>query len=370
MRELRDEDVIALTNKQRNPRPRLLIPATAYRIVAHRWIWQHWLARSELHLIAGAAGVGKTTLALKFAAIVSTGGTWPDGTMCQPDGVVIWTGEDQIEATMLPRLRAAGADLRRVHFIGKAVDPQTGEVRPFDPASDLPQLMRALADAESVGLVVFDPITAAISADSNKNGEVRRALVPIVNLAATYGAAVLGVSHFAKASENRNAADRVLGSVAFVAGPRLVMCAIRPDDEAKPRRLVRIKSNLGPDGGGFAYSLTLCLLPDEHGGESMPAQFVDFGEALDGTARKLMAVEQPERREPVRDAAREFLLRLLAGGARPVDEIKAEIKAAGVCSWRTLETVKAELHIVSSKEAGTFDGRWTWSLPASRGEDR
>ncbi|MCZ8395885.1 AAA family ATPase [Achromobacter ruhlandii] len=38
------------------------------------WLWPGWLARGKLIILAGAAGTGKTTLALGLAATVTTGG--------------------------------------------------------------------------------------------------------------------------------------------------------------------------------------------------------------------------------------------------------------------------------------------------------
>jgi putative DNA primase/helicase len=43
------------------------------------WLWEGWLARGKLHLLAGAPGTGKTSVALAFAAALSTAGRWPDG---------------------------------------------------------------------------------------------------------------------------------------------------------------------------------------------------------------------------------------------------------------------------------------------------
>ena len=39
-----------------------------------RWLWKDWLALGKLHILAGAPGEGKTTLATKIAATVTTGG--------------------------------------------------------------------------------------------------------------------------------------------------------------------------------------------------------------------------------------------------------------------------------------------------------
>src|SRR5271156_4221351 len=46
---------------------------------AIEWLWPGWLARGRLHILAGQPGAGKTTLALEFAAIISSAGAWPDG---------------------------------------------------------------------------------------------------------------------------------------------------------------------------------------------------------------------------------------------------------------------------------------------------
>jgi len=82
-----------------------------------RWLWPQWLALGKLHILAGAAGQGKTTINLAFAATVTTGGRWPDGTRCEPGNVLIWSGEDDPADTLLPRLLAMGADRRRVYFV-------------------------------------------------------------------------------------------------------------------------------------------------------------------------------------------------------------------------------------------------------------
>ena len=104
-----------------------------------RWLWQNWLALGKFHLLAGAPGQGKTTIAMSLAATVTIGGRWPDGTRCEAGNVLIWSGEDDPADTLLPRLLAAGADRARCFFIsGARVD---GEVQPFDPATDMARLL-------------------------------------------------------------------------------------------------------------------------------------------------------------------------------------------------------------------------------------
>src|SRR4051812_44819998 len=78
------------------------------------WLWRGYLACGKLHIIAGAPGAGKTTIALSFAAILTSGGRWPVGTRARPGNVLIWSGEDDAKDTLLPRLIAMGADTNRV----------------------------------------------------------------------------------------------------------------------------------------------------------------------------------------------------------------------------------------------------------------
>ena len=74
------------------------------------WLWQHWLACGKVHLLAGAPGQGKTTIALAMGATVSVGGRWPDGSRCAVGNVLMWSGEDDPGDTLAPRLKAMGGD--------------------------------------------------------------------------------------------------------------------------------------------------------------------------------------------------------------------------------------------------------------------
>lgn len=143
---------------------------------AVRWLWQGWLALGKVHVLAGAPGTGKTTLAMAIAAIFTTAGRWPDGTRCAEAGsVLVWSGEDDPADTLLPRLLAAGAARERCFFVGGTRDAD-GNVRPFDPATDLDDLGAAIEAIGDVRLLVIDPIVSAVTGDSHKNTEVRRAL--------------------------------------------------------------------------------------------------------------------------------------------------------------------------------------------------
>jgi MoxR-like ATPase len=102
-----------------------------------RWLWDAWLARGKLHILAGAPGQGKTTIALAFAATVTSGGRWPDGARSAAGNVLVWSGEDDPADTLLPRLMAAGADPKRVFFVTYPPEnPRSSECPRFRGRSD------------------------------------------------------------------------------------------------------------------------------------------------------------------------------------------------------------------------------------------
>jgi putative DNA primase/helicase len=326
-----------------------------------RWLWSDWLALGKLHILAGAPGQGKTTIALAMAATVTIGGRWPDGSRCEPGTVLIWSGEDDPADTLLPRLLAAGADRSRCYFVsGTRID---GEVQSFDPARDMAALEEQVQAIGGIKLVIVDPVVSAVAGDSHKNTEVRRALQPLVDLGSRMGAAVLGISHFSKGGAGSDPASRVVGSIAFTAVARVVLVAAKvkaEDGESNQDRriLARGKSNIGPDDGGFEYHIDQGQpLPGIH------ASYVTWGKSVAGTARELLnepdGQEQGGGDQGAVDAAASFIREVLASGITPSNTVKDEAKDAGV-SWASVRRAADKLNVRKRRGDG---GVWYWSIP-------
>ena len=134
------------------------------------------------------------------------------------------------------------------------------------------------------------------------------------------------------------------------------------DGTAGRRILARAKSNIGPDEGGFAYSLELVPMP---GNATIEASVAVWGERIDGTARDMLAVAEANEDDNSGNVtllreAQDFLLDFLTEGPKPAKEVQREANNAGH-KWPTIRRAKDALKIASAKNG--IDGTWKWSLP-------
>jgi putative DNA primase/helicase len=349
--------------KDDSGQPILLSPET-FEMETIQWLWKHWLAKGKFHILAGAPEAGKTTLGLSFAASISSGDYWPDGTRASAENVLIWTSEDDIADTIKPRLAQMNADLTRIKVVAKQRF-RDGLERPFNPATDMPSLTEAAKSIQGgVGFLMIDPIVAAIGTktDSHRNAETRCALQPVIDFAEATNCAVLGITHLTKGTAGKDPTERVTGSLAFGAVARIVMLAAKKqndDENAPPRIFTRAKSNIGPSGGGFGYDIVASPLYER---PDIIATRIAWHDQLEGTARELLdeaeAQEDKQTSLSKTELAGRFLKAALTKGERPQTEIEAEAKSEGISS-RTLS--RASVGLVQKRKDGKT-GAWFWSL--------
>ncbi len=88
------------------------------------WLWPGRIAAGSLTLIDGDPDLGKSLLTLDIAARLTTARPFPDGYVPpRPRAVVLVGCQDPVCNIVLPRLKAAGADLSLVRvFAGRARD--------------------------------------------------------------------------------------------------------------------------------------------------------------------------------------------------------------------------------------------------------
>jgi putative DNA primase/helicase len=325
------------------------------------WLWPGWLASGKLHVLAGPPGTGKTTVAAALAGTITSGGEWPDQSASPQGNVLIWSGEDEPADTLVPRLMAAGADLKAVFFVDKT--HEQGVERSFDPATDMQPLLAAVRAIGGIRLLIIDPIVSVVQGDSHKNAEVRRGLQPLVTLASEMGCAILGVTHFSKGTGGKDPVERISGSIAFGALARIVFVTAKlPDDEmgSGVRIFCRSKSNIGPDEGGFRYELRQVEL-DSH--PDIKASRVQWGDPVSGSARELLArAEETQTHAQIRgDMPQDvWLFDYLTHQAQSATQCMEEALAAGFTK-KQIRDARERLRVTSTKRG--YAGGWYWSLP-------
>jgi hypothetical protein len=208
-------------------------------------------------VLDGDPGLGKSLVTLDLAARISAGLPLPDGAASElpgAAGVVLVGVEDSLADTVVPRLKAAGADLSRIIALEGVPDIINGELR-----SRLPTLADLAALEEAIGkvgaaLLVIDPLTAFLpnGTDSHNDAQVRAALSPLSPLAERTGCAILLVRHLNK-TPGGSPLYRGGGSIAIIGVARsgMIAAADPNDPEGLRRAIAMSKSNLA----GLAPSL-------------------------------------------------------------------------------------------------------------------
>lgn len=309
------------------------------------WIWPNWLAAGKLHILAGHPGDGKSTITAWLAAILSTGGTLPDGARIESAGSLFLLGEDAVDDTLRPRLDLHEADVSRIAAIRAVTDGKRRGV--VNLASHLELLRDQLKTGRYRALVV-DPLTAFMPrTDRNAEGDVRDVLTPLADLADETGVAVLALAHVGKGSKDagRRVLQMILGATAFGAAARVVwMNAEIPDSEGR-RLLTVVKSNIGPKPKGLEWSREIDGPVIWHGESDR-----DIEDVMQGGGPAALTI------------AADFLSRTLANG--PISQASVELMAEreGI-KVRTLRRAKAAIGVLSERQGQGRTAPWYWRLP-------
>ncbi|MGH8502003.1 MAG: AAA family ATPase [Gammaproteobacteria bacterium] len=317
-----------------------------------RWLWPGRIARGKLTLTVGDPGLGKSFLTLDIAARVSTGAAWPDRRSNRQGSVILLSAEDDAGDTIRPRLDAMGADVSRIHVLDavRHIDHDAGEASERMPTlGDTAALAEAIVSAGDVRLVIVDPVSAYLGqVDSHKNADLRALLSPLAKLAATYGVAVVAVSHLNKSTSS--AIYRTMGSLAFTAAARAVWCVAKDKNDERRRLLIPVKNNIACDSGGLAYRIV--------GAE--PGRIEWEPEPISITADDALNSEPDEIRSEREDAIH-WLREVLADGPAKVKDLQQWARDAGH-TWATVRRAKTALNVQATK-AGFENSAWYWELP-------
>jgi putative DNA primase/helicase len=344
------------------------VVASSITMRAVEWLWPSRFALGKLAYIGGLPDKGKGLISCSIIACATANAPLPCGEGSMPQGNVVWlTAEDDIEDTIIPRLRAAGADCDRVHII-KMLREKNGKRRMFSLVTDLDALRGKIDEIGSVVLIIIDPLSAYIGTgkvNSHMTADVRGFLAPLVDLAAEKKVAVIGIMHFNKKSDVTNAMLRIADSLAYVAAARHVYF-VADDAEVESRRLfVKAKNNLSPDNKALSYFISAKMVgTDEKTGKEIWAPYIVWGtDHVKVTAAEAMQADAGgSGAASAKREAGEFLLDRLEAGPAKAEDVIEEAKQNGIAE-KTLRRAKRDLKIVSRKEKELSGGGWFWELP-------
>ena len=332
------------------------------------WLWRGVLPKSKLVLLAGKGGLGKSQVAVSIAATVSTGGMFPGGSKpCELGRVVILSAEDDAADTIVPRLKAAGADLDKVEILEdmkQHTHDGAENRRLFSLDSDVSQLDELFIEFGDIRLLVLDPISSYLGAiDSHKNSQVRSLLAPLTQFAQHHAVTVVCITHLNK-GDSMQASNRVMGSAAFVNAVRSGFIVTKDKEDPERRILAPVKNNLALDRVGYAYRIESASVAHENGSFEV-SKVVWEAESFEITADDALAQFQPEPHPSKLEAAKLFLLQVLNDGPMKTSELEALTQEKGH-SLSTIRRARKELRCVKRKSGGGFgngDQYWEWWLP-------
>jgi hypothetical protein len=365
----------------------LFVPDAKLTCAAHiterevQWLWRNRVPLGMLTTLSGDPKLGKSLVSLAITASVTRGAPLPgDNPPDRPGSVILLSAEDDPARTIVPRLRAAGADLRRVHILESIIQPG---IASDDPREALPPVERmpclldhdlAVIEAKAAALgdcrlIVVDPVSAYLGGkDDHRNAELRSVLSPLKAMAERLDVAMILVTHLSKAA-GANGKYRVMGSIAYVGACRANYLCVRDKDDPSGRRVLMLDNgcNLAPTQTGLAY-----VIGDS--GDGPAVEWIPEPVEMDAdTALRRLAEAEAEQARPEQAAERreceEWLRDYLSQGRQLAKHCQRAANAAGF-KRTTLHRAKHRVGVVSQREGFGRESECFWVMPESPADGR
>ena len=328
----------------------------AYEFPVQRtnWIWPGYVPAEKITILAGDPGMGKSTLVLDLISRISRGSLLPTGGRSIVGTTTIVSGEDAPQDTILPRLIAADADIRRVEIMDVVYKDETKRL--LSLPTDMQDLYDFVIRTRS-RLVVIDPIAAFMDRglDPYKDHDIRMVMTPLEKLAEEARCAILIIAHFNK-KEEATALHRIGGSIGFVGAARSVL-AVASTQNKDRNVMFSVKSNLTRKPPALAYETKSRRKMRREDGqwkgeESIASSCIKWhGEISFDQSSRTISDKKRENTD-----AGDFLKQLILESDMAVEDIMREAKDAGVSS-SLLKRARADLGVKAVKKR---DGRYWW----------
>lgn len=234
------------------------------------WVWQDMIPRQTLTLLAGTAGIGKSTI-LSWITGALTRGELEGDFLGKPVVVGFVAQEDDLERTLVPRLDATKANRELVMNVNLQVTRgEESWIQLPTIADDLSKLEAQIL-GHGIQVLIVDPVVSVMDGDSVKLSDVRRNLDRLTALCERTGCTVIAVTHFNKGAGN--ASEKITGSTAFRDTARSVLL-LAVDEDSDQRILTVDKSNYSPVKKSLAFSVRSVSVPVRDGVASVGSAFL------------------------------------------------------------------------------------------------
>lgn len=310
------------------------------------WLWRPWIPLGMMTLAAGFPGSGKTWLALDLARAVLQGDKWPDGTLVERNGPVIYVEGEAVPQISVSRLEKMGLDGFGIY----PLLPEDGEILNLTRMTDQNRLIDMVRTIKPA-LIVVDSLSDVDDGGQNAKEEVQHLLRFLVDLARRGNCGLLVLHHLKKPGNGQTfqlvSMHDLRGSGYIAAQGRViwgysVISSSGLDLKDGKRHLQMLKTNL--DEWADALGVDLVDLPN--GGKRLV-----YGEAP--------ALEAPTKRDDCGDWLIEFLQS--EGPARTKDVLAAALEQG--YSRDTVFRARKELEgrIVNTHGAKHRNNKWALS---------
>ena len=326
----------------------VLRAASDFRPEPIEWLWPGRIAFGQLTVLEGDPGLGKSMLTAAIAASVTGGPALPRAPALTPSACIFANLEDDPGSVTAPRLRAAGADLDRVHV------PEIGQganSRLLSLPKDLDRLWEMVHLTRS-RLVVIDPLMAALGTEINADNDqqTRTVLNELVQIASARKTAIMLVRHLNKQAGSK-AIYRGGGSIGIAAAARSVLLLAR-NREGPGLLLSSTKQNLSSTPKTLALHIADGRVVWDGERDLSSDELVESG-----TPGGRSSVGRP----PQVDVAADWLADNLCNVTRPSQEVFAAARNDGIFD-KSLRVAARSVGVQMYKEPGARSGAWQWKL--------
>ena len=322
------------------------------------WIIPGWLAASEVNILQGDPGIGKSQLAQYFAGCIADGRTFPTDKRMRPviGSVALFDPENSPSIVTRKRMRNNGF---------KALNKIFCEIQSFqlDDEAAVNYIIERLDGISDLKLVIFDTIgNFTGSIDTHKGADVTKMFYVLKQIAVRKRCSVLVLAHLNK-SKGNSALYKGMGSIASAGAARIVnQVAKHPNDE-KILVLSQVKNNLGPHQKSRVF--TIENLPDLLN-ETDRCKII-IGDTIDLSADDVLnsdkhKEEKLDNTQQKIEECIEWLDMILGEGPLESTKVQSASDKKGF-SKRILQSACETLGVIKNKVG--FKGKFYWGLPGS-----